>query len=398
MSTTSAHEEPAATTVRAHLQRYLGSTSTFELAGASTAKGRVLRVGPGREYQVPSEAAAIAGNGDTIEIDAGVYDGDVAVWTARGLTIRGVGGMAHVRAQGNNARGKAIWVVQGNKTTVENIEFSGATVPDRNGAGIRAEGKNLTVRNCYFHDNENGILAGDYPKSKIIVEYSVFENNGAGKGFTHNIYVNNVKRFIFRYNYTHGTRVGHNIKSRAKRSDILYNRISDENDGTASYGLDLPSGGLAYVIGNVIQQGPATSNSIMVFYGAEGLAHKVNELHFVNNTLVNDLGAGTFLRIRGALDAVSILNNLFAGQGGFTEDSDWNVAGNLVARQDPGFVDIAGYDYHLLGSSAAVGSGVDPGSANGTSLNPRYQYVHMAAREKRATVGAPDTGAYELQQ
>jgi hypothetical protein len=54
--------------------------------------------------------------------------------------------------------GKGIWVISGNDTVVENIEFSGAAVPDANGAGIRFEGVNLTVRNCYFHHNQNGIL------------------------------------------------------------------------------------------------------------------------------------------------------------------------------------------------------------------------------------------------
>ena len=55
--------------------------------------------------------------------------------------------------------GKAIWVIAGDDVTVENITFSGARVPDQNGAGIRAEGKNLTVRSSRFYDNENGILA-----------------------------------------------------------------------------------------------------------------------------------------------------------------------------------------------------------------------------------------------
>ena len=31
-------------------------------------------------------------------------------------------------------------------------------MPDKNGAGIRLEGHGLVVRNCYFHDNEDGIL------------------------------------------------------------------------------------------------------------------------------------------------------------------------------------------------------------------------------------------------
>lgn len=75
------------------------------------------------------------------------------------LTIAGVGaGRAVINAAGHNSQGKAIWVISGNNTMVEDIEFAGATVPDMNGAGIRAEGNNLTIRNCYFHDNQDGIL------------------------------------------------------------------------------------------------------------------------------------------------------------------------------------------------------------------------------------------------
>ena len=120
----------------------------------------VLLVGPDRLYKRPSEAASSAKDGDTIEIDAGVYSGDVAIWRQHNLIIRGVGGRANIKANGRAAEEKGIWVIKGDKTTVENIEFSGARVPDRNGAGIRQEGSGLTIRNCYFHHNENGILGG----------------------------------------------------------------------------------------------------------------------------------------------------------------------------------------------------------------------------------------------
>jgi len=39
----------------------------------------------------------------------------LAVWTKNHLTIRGVGGFAHISADGANAEGKAIWVIKGAK-------------------------------------------------------------------------------------------------------------------------------------------------------------------------------------------------------------------------------------------------------------------------------------------
>ena len=115
-------------------------------ARKSGPKPAVIRVGPEKRSPAPPSAAAkIARDGDVIEIDAGSYDGDAASWTQNGLTIRGVGGRAHLRAAGAHAEGKAIWVIKGANTTIENVEFSGAVVTDGNGAGIRQEGANLTV-------------------------------------------------------------------------------------------------------------------------------------------------------------------------------------------------------------------------------------------------------------
>lgn len=360
-------------------------------AQESAAPGRVLQVGPTRAYATPSEAAAEVRDGDRVEIDAGVYPGDVAVWRANRITLRGVGnGRAHLRADGNAAEGKAIWVIKGDNVKVENIEFSGAEVRDRNGAGIRQEGKNLTVRNSYFHHNENGILAGDHPTSKIVIEYSIFENNGHGDGRTHNVYVNEVKRLIFRYSWSHGARVGHNLKSRARRTDVLYSRLGDEDDGNASYAIDLANGGVAFVIGNVIHQGPEAENSTIVSYAAEGFERKRNRLYFVHNTVVNDRSSGTFLAVRESLKQVSILNNLFVGAGDLDEERRWKVAGNLTSIGDPGFVDAAAFDYRLV-------AGADPINAGKRvrgRLKAKFEYDHEADRDRRRDRARPDAGAY----
>ena len=78
---------------------------TATLAPADAAGPRTWRVGPDRELPTPSAAAAVARDGDTVLIDAGTYVGDVATWTQDDLTLRGVGGRAHLRAGGRNAQG-----------------------------------------------------------------------------------------------------------------------------------------------------------------------------------------------------------------------------------------------------------------------------------------------------
>ena len=156
---------------------------SFLLLAAVPSLAIVRQVQPGKPHATPCAAIAAAVLGDTIEIDpAGSYASDVCAWSTSGLTIRGVGGRAAIDADGKNAQGKAIWVIAGNDTTIENIELSGAHVIDRNGAGIRLEDANLTLRYCYFHDNDEGILTAANPASRILIEFSEFAYNGSGDG------------------------------------------------------------------------------------------------------------------------------------------------------------------------------------------------------------------------
>jgi hypothetical protein len=362
------------------------------------AAANTLRVGPGQPYAAPCAAIAAAGAGDTILIDAaGAYDGDVCAWSTNGLTLRGVNGRPHIDAAGNDAQGKAIWVISGNDTTIENIELSGCHVPDANGAGIRQQGANLTVRNAYFHDNENGILAGENTASTITIEASEFARNGAGDGYSHNLYIGHVAQLVFRYNWSHDAVVGHLLKSRAARNDILYNRLTGEAGASESYEINLPNGGLSYVIGNLVEQPSTTQNGALLDYLSEGLGPNTDDrLFIVNNTFVNDRGNGIFLQIGAAATTPVIArNNIFHGGGTPSSQAssvlDHNYAGSAAL-----FVDAAQYDYRLLPTaSAVIDAGVAPGSGGGQSLAPTEVYVHPLAAGARPVFGTIDIGAYE---
>jgi hypothetical protein len=366
---------------------------------------KVIDVGPSKIHQQPSYVVNFAADGDTILIEAGVYSNDVAVWRQNNLTIRGVGGKVHLQVRGVHAEGKAIWVIKGNNTTIENIEFSGATVSDHNGAGIRLEGAGLILRSCYFHDNENGILTGTNPNSEIIIENCEFSDNGYGDGLTHNIYIGQVKSFTLRYCYIHHAIIGHNVKSRAQKNLILYNRIMDEVTGTSSYAIDLPNGGLSYLIGNLIQQGLGTDNSLIISYGSEGLINDTNELYMINNTMVNDRSAGAFIRISEGIKKAKIINNIFAGpgtvligRGELTSNlttPDIHKTLSIFAKK-PGFKNIANFDYRLVKDSPAINSGTKTGSVHGFNLAPQWHYLHPLKQEKREIIGSIDIGAYEF--
>ncbi|OAJ69585.1 hypothetical protein A7976_04815 [Methylobacillus sp. MM3] len=367
----------------------LAISGFFNAADAAT-----LQVGVGKKYLSPSIAAKYTRDGDIVEIDAGVYPKDVALWKHNNLTLRGVGGMAHMQADGASVAGKGIWLIKGNNITIENIEFSGARVRDRNGSGVRAEGTGLTIRNCYFHDNQNGILTGSNKNSDIVVENSEFANNGAGDGKTHNMYIGAVRSFTLKYSYSHHSRIGHTVKTRAQTNYILYNRITDEYDGNSSYNIDISNGGIAYVIGNLVQQGQISENSGIISYGAEGLKYDANEFYLVNNTVVNDRPqGGAFVFVKPGTNPARIVNNLFIGRGVI------NAAGaeqsNNVRGDKNELISPLAYDYHLRLKAEALNAGIEPGTANGFSLQPTEQYVHKAGSEPRPVAGKIDVGAYE---
>jgi uncharacterized cupredoxin-like copper-binding protein len=362
----------------------------------TSAAGAVRSVGPGQPYAKPCQAFAAAQDGDVIEIDAaGNYNGDVCMINRNNLTIRGVNGRARIDAAGHYAAGKGIWVVAGDNIVIENIEFSGAKVPDRNGAGIRLDSGNLTVRNCVFHDNETGILGGFY--GRVLIEHSEFYDNGYGDGQSHNIYLNaGVQEFTLRYSASRRAKVGHLVKSRAAKNFILYNRLTQES-GTGSYELDLPSGGVAYVIGNVIQQGDTTQNRGMVAYGMEGLpAGRAHELYVINNTFHSTRSAGaTFVQITSSMTTPAVIrNNIFSGSGTVTTQGTALLAGNVTSG-NMGFLDPTQFDFRISNLSAALNAGVDPGSAGSFSLRPVMQYKHPRCAVPRADVGPIDAGAYE---
>ena len=368
---------------------------------AQLAMATVYKVGPTRTYTVPSAVANLVSNGDTVEIDAATYVGDVAVWYDNDLLIRGVGnGYANLDANGNNAQGKAIWVVKGNNCVIENIAFSNCTVPDNNGAGIRQEGKNVWIRHCYFHHNEMGILAGDNTPSNIQIEYCEFAFNGYGDGYTHNVYINHIDTLIFRYNYSHDPTVGHALKTRARHNYILYNRITEEN-GDGSYTIDVPNGGETIVMGNLIEQGANSQNSTIVAYGAEGINNPIADFVVVNNTIVNNRPSGIFFFVSASTNLFKLYNNLVLGNGTYINGSATilDTLGNkrIVTIANAQLANAAAFDYSLLPTSPAIDAATNAGTYANINLTPQNRYIHPQQAAARITTGtAVDVGAYEF--
>src|SRR6185312_2675679 len=163
-----------------------------------------------------------------------------------------------------------------------------AKVADGNGAGVRYQAGDLVLNNCYFHDNQDGLLAADNATGTITVNNTEFAHNGTGDGKTHNIYVGKIAQLTINNSYFHDAVVGHEIKSRALNTIIQNSRIFDQS-GSASYGIDLPNGGKAVIKNNIIEQGANSQNPAIIHVGGETPIYGGTNVQISNNVILNDL-------------------------------------------------------------------------------------------------------------
>lgn len=396
---------------------------------------KTVQVGPTRSYTTLAAGLAVAVDGDTIEIDAGDYPNTGVQVTRSNLRIVGVGGRPHLRYSSAVANGKGVIVVGSpsvQNLVIENLEISGATGSSGNEAGIRFQGKNLSVYSSYLHDNYNGILEGhgDVIGSTVLLQDTEFQHNGrAGSGQEHNIYISRSASVFTMYGcYSHHVRSGHLVKSRALNNTFIANRfVEGAPEGNTAQGsavIDIPDGGPTFVIGNQLEKGANAENRIgAIWYASENGDNGDFHLWVINNTYVSNTGAtSTSFVIAEHAAAVVIKNNIILGRSGnlvnFRDGSAGSLefANNLVdaavdqicaasnvtkdiqqlaAITDARLVDRAGYDWHLTAGSPAIDGGIDAGMANGKVLIPARQYRDGVTSERRPTEGALDIGAFE---
>jgi hypothetical protein len=270
---------------------------------------RILRVGLGQSYARLSAAVAAARDGDTIRVQAGTYVNDFATINRR-IAIIGVGGMARLVATIPPPNGKAI-LTSTTDLQLQNIEFTGAKVRDRNGAGIRYEGGDLAVVNCYFHANESHILAAASPRGTIQIRDCEFARHVPPDDQAHSIYIGNIARLEVRDSFFHDGVNGNMVKSRARRTVITGSRVYDE-DGEVSYSIDLPNGGIATITDNVIVQGPNSPNRAIISFATESAPYPGSSLTVENNTILNFGGRGTGILNRSGLSVTFSRNRLHA--------------------------------------------------------------------------------------
>lgn len=267
-----------------------------EAPGAAPAAAPV-RTGPrslavcpqGCSYTSIARAFAAAGPGDTVSIGAGVY-AEAGIIAADRVKIVAAPG---VEIKGVAVEGKAAIVVRGSDVSIEGIDCSQISVPDHNGACVRLEGHNLTLRHVHFHDAEEGVLTGPQTGT-LTIEDSVLERLGAG-GLAHGVYAGEMDALIIRRSAILSSKgEGHEVKSRAAATTIE-NSVIASLDGLDSRPIDVPNGGTLTVRDSVLEKGVNSTTVEAIGFGLEGIKYPVNMVHLDRVKVIIDRKGGQML-------------------------------------------------------------------------------------------------------
>ncbi|WP_129790992.1 right-handed parallel beta-helix repeat-containing protein [Sphingosinicella sp. CPCC 101087] len=183
--------------------------------------------------------------------------------------------------------GKAALVLGGRAAQVEGIVFQNIRVPDANGAGIRLESGDLTVRESLFRNGENGILVALDHQGTIRIERSTFSGLGRcpeDQGCSHGIYNSGSGALIVsRSRFERGTG-GHYLKSRGTRIELTESSFDDSAGRATNYMVDLSHGATGAIAGNLFVQGADKENySAFISVAPEGAENSSAGLSITDN-------------------------------------------------------------------------------------------------------------------
>lgn len=269
--------------------------------GSGSAAARILQVGAGQAYASPSAAAAAAQDGDSVTIAPGTYY-DCALWHANGLTI--TGGGPEVLITDTACAGKAAFVIQGDHVVVRGLNFARVRVADGNGAGIRAEGRDLTVEDSHFVNNQVGILAGG-PGGSLRVIGSTFSANGTSLDGhpTHTVFAGGLDLLRIERSLFQDARGGDYIASAARRTELVGNRLATVGGGMTGPLVSVHGGALT-LDGNTFGLDAGTTErpgAVLVTGGASVIEVR-------GNTLIEPIGSVPLLRNWTGLTATEAAN------------------------------------------------------------------------------------------
>ncbi|KQM67503.1 hypothetical protein ASE75_00680 [Sphingomonas sp. Leaf17] len=182
---------------------------------------------------------------------------------------------------------KAALVLRGQGSVVDGLVFRGYRVSDGNGAGIRTEMGDLTVRNAMFLDSQEGILGGEPVAQKIVIDRSTFAGLGQcdeSPGCSHAIYLANKGSVTVTHSRFERGTGGHYVKLRVPNVVITDNSFDDTKGTKSNYMIDLSEGGTGLIARNTFVQGRGKENSsALIVIAAEAKTYSAAGLRIEDN-------------------------------------------------------------------------------------------------------------------
>ena len=161
---------------------------------------------------------------------------------------------------------RGIFVTRG-EAIFEGIRFRNGLAITGNGSAIWHDGGAITIRDCVFEGNQNGVLVARSPA--ITVERSVFDANGGGCGHTHGLYIDAVGHARIENCVFLDTVVGHHLKSRADRIEIAGCYFGGKPSSSTSCAIDLARAGFAWISRNQIVKTKASMSTYFIAVASE---------------------------------------------------------------------------------------------------------------------------------
>jgi hypothetical protein len=368
---------------RGWLLHALGSGAAAWSGRAGAQQGapqRWLATPPGGALSVP-EAVLRAADGDTIELLPGEYPLAGLRLEGRRLTLRGAAAGVVLKGDGRPSKARALLTVQGGEVQLENLRFENMRSEDGDGAGVRfVGGGSLVVRDCSFLDNEVGLVTDNTETATLTIERCQFGMAPRVRGGLHHLLdVGRIGKLDISGCRLQQGFEGHLLRSRARESLVRWNLIVDGPRGGASYEVELPHGGLATLIGNIVGQGAESQNRVLVAYGSGDRSWPRNHLVMAHNTLLAwGWLPNWFLRVHADRlppdTRVTAINNLLVGTGLFSAGVEGRFEGNRFATRGM-LRDLDTYAFELPPNSTWRGAGVDPRNIDGQDLSPKNEFA-----------------------
>lgn len=307
------------------------SLAAFSKTEYGDITSRDLTPGPGqisvdgKIYKDLSSATLVIKAGSVVIFGSGIYTNGLSI-NQDSVTLRGSEG---THFKGASVQGKATFVVNGNNVVIESIECSEVAVPHKNGACVRQNGRDLTLRYVYFHDSEQGILSAK-GSGRLTIENSRFERLGK-IGRAHAVYSNNDRLEIRYSRFLSSKGEGHEIKSRAPVT-LIESSVVASLSGKDSRLIDVSNGGALIVRNSVLEQGVNSSNLELIGFGLEGMkSGHPQSVTLENNTILAEQPRGNVLLGLPSNDSnisIFITNNDIIAESNIYDMSEHNLIDN----------------------------------------------------------------------